>query len=271
MSWRGVVRTAINPMSGLTADVNPVGWTLTVEVWASYAVFCLVVVASQTARRFRLAAYALLFGLARASTFSVEEYGYLQFFVLGMACADTEPGLRAFATRARRAMPRHTAHAIAALVVAGLCAKPPVGLGAIDAIVPPWMNKVVNITLTGGWSAVLAIVVFLVVLVASAPQRLLSTRFPAFLGRISVGLYIVHFPILCTLGSHLLLLLRNDYGLPIGQSKVLAALAAALCSIVVGDLYSRVFDAQAIAVSKAMVRWLEMHGDPDAKPRCEQS
>ncbi|WP_459618604.1 acyltransferase family protein [Bordetella sp. 2513F-2] len=98
---------------------------------------------------------------------------------------------------------------------------------------------------------VAAILVFLGVLLVPAVRRMLAQPVPAWLGGISFSLYLVHFPILFTLGAATFVMLQPQAGyLP---AAALTALVYGFATTVVAIVFARTVDRPAILLAR---RWV---------------
>lgn len=264
----------INPLMCLTDKYNPVAWSLFVELWGSIAAFCIVIATSQLATLGRIVFGVAIVVLSRLSALGNGDsvtYGYLGFFAIGVLFADFEPKLIAALGGGRRTTPiQYAAHYGAWALAIALCAIPHYALfHGEPTLLPKPAAMVVKAAVMGGPSGALAILVFAIVLLSHAAKDLLSKRMPAYLGRISVGLYLVHMPILYSLGcsivSH-----HSQLGLDFDLSRQLAACAVVMASLGVGHAYSVLFDDFAVNVSRRLGQLLRgnLRG---ATPNCARS
>ncbi|OYW12052.1 MAG: acyltransferase [Acidiphilium sp. 37-67-22] len=93
-----------------------------------------------------------------------------------------------------------------------------------------------------------AILIFLGVLNLPRAQALLERRLPQFLGRISFSLYLVHFPVMATLGCGVFITLAPRFGAVAGCLGALAVGLAATLPIAV--LFERHVDRLAVRLSR---------------------
>jgi peptidoglycan/LPS O-acetylase OafA/YrhL len=87
-------------------------------------------------------------------------------------------------------------------------------------------------------------------------QSYLSTNLAKFLGDISFALYLVHFPILLTVGSWIVLLATSN-GAQYGFAVLLAFTASVSLSVAVAYLLSKSVDQAAIAASRSICRSID--------------
>jgi peptidoglycan/LPS O-acetylase OafA/YrhL len=255
-SPRDVGLVLLNPIMCLTDQYNPVAWSLFVELWGSIAAFCIVIVTSQLKPLGRLAACAAIVILSRLASLGNGDnvtYGYLGFFAIGVAFADFEPRILEAVEKVPRGRVWRAASTAGLIVlVMLLCAIPHYALfHGQPTLLPRYGAVALKLAVMGGPSGVLALVVFAIVLASRSAQSILSTSIPAFLGRISVGLYLVHMPILFSLGcwivSH-----HHTFDMSLAWGRAFAAIAVIALSLVLGHVYSIVFDDRAVAISRRL-------------------
>jgi len=70
-----------------------------------------------------------------------------------------------------------------------------------------------------------------------------SSKVPYWLGKVSFGVYLIHWPIICSLASYMLL---NNHTV---QGKVLASIAAIVLVLVGGHFFTKYVDRNAIVYS----------------------
>jgi peptidoglycan/LPS O-acetylase OafA/YrhL len=82
---------------------------------------------------------------------------------------------------------------------------------------------------------------------ASAPAaRLLSTRIPVYLGKISFGSYLIHWPIVCSFSYWFMYILKVKYGIEFQLASLLTYAASLVVIFVASDLFERFVDKPAI-------------------------
>ncbi|MGV4796112.1 acyltransferase family protein [Rhizobium sp. F40D2] len=88
-------------------------------------------------------------------------------------------------------------------------------------------------------------------------QGLLSDRFPQFLGRISFALYLIHFPILLTVGSWIVLSMTG-LGIPYGVTALVAFFATTCITTLIAIVISKTVDHWSIALSGSVAKKLDL-------------
>jgi peptidoglycan/LPS O-acetylase OafA/YrhL len=93
---------------------------------------------------------------------------------------------------------------------------------------------------------------------AAAPgiQALLKTRWLVFLGRVSFMLYLVHMPVVCSLGCGLYVALCRELGWPHDAGAGLAALASVVGAFVVAWVFCVLVDGPTLALTRRLDSWL---------------
>jgi len=101
---------------------------------------------------------------------------------------------------------------------------------------------------------------------AAAPgiQALLQTRPLVFLGRVSFMLYLVHMPVICSLGCGLYVLLCGEAGWTHDTGAALAALAALVGSLAVAWVFCLLVDVPTMALTRRLESWLFRPADGDS-------
>jgi peptidoglycan/LPS O-acetylase OafA/YrhL len=104
-----------------------------------------------------------------------------------------------------------------------------------------------------------AILIFIAILNLPVAQTILSARLPQWLGRISFSLYLLHFPIMATLGCSLFVATAPQIGI---IAATLLAMAVGLpITLIVAALFERWVDRGAVRLSHR-VRWLQFAPAP---------
>lgn len=255
-SPRDVVRLLGSPLASISGDFIVVGWTLWVELWASYVLFVVVLSLFSLPRSSRALAYAALFVFARIGLGTPSQVGWLSYFILGMALADNENLITAFLERigGRFRIPVFGGLLVTFVVFACI---PSYAWAEGAHVVPRWACKAASIPFVSGPSGLAGVVMFLLVVFWRPARFVMSLRPMLYLGQISVGLYLVHIPIICSVSSSLAVWCRQ---LPVSTiNAVLWGIAAAtiVVSIFVGHVYSQVFDQLAISWSRRVGKYVK--------------
>jgi peptidoglycan/LPS O-acetylase OafA/YrhL len=253
-SAQQLAKAAIDPLVGLTAQFNEVGWSLYVELWASYATYCIVVATGALSRRHRAWILTLVAGLLVVASRNVENaaVGYLVFFVCGIFCADNEEALRQRLWLNRGIVGRFALWTSIAAVFLMVASVPHHSILRKESIVPGVVVSAMDGILVGGPSAVLGIMAFVAALVVPPLATALATRVPRYLGRISVGLYLIHLPVIAVVGGSLVLWAAAGGSAPGDFTKAWIAGLVAILAVLGGHLYSAVFDDWAVRSSRVV-------------------
>lgn len=254
-SPRDVVRLIGSPLASISGDFIVVGWTLWVELWASYVLFIVVLSLFSLPRSSRALAYATLFVFARIGLGTPSQVGWLSYFILGMAIADNESLITSFLDSIGGRFRLLVFGGLLATLIVFACI-PSYAWAEGNHVVPRWACKAASIPFVSGPSGLAGVVAFLLV-VLWRPARFVMSLWPMlYLGHISVGLYLVHIPIICSASSCLAVWCRQ---LPAGTiNAALWGIAAATVgiSIIGGHIYSQVFDRLAIHWSRRVGKYV---------------
>lgn len=223
----------IGAFLGPTPPHDPVLWTIRIEFAGSVLVFALALLLP--AGRLRLV-MALLTGIVLAllppAWRNIGWIGnYCALFALGIALHD---GLRLDHQR-NGARHSHWRDAFGfTLLALGLVLYPLLGLRVYDvAAVPPVIGEGM---LLGG-SQLRAVLVVMGVLLSPSLQHVLSNSLSAFLGRISFGLYLLHAPLIWSVGG----LAYFPLAEPLGHwpAALLGSVSVTALSLVMATLFQR--------------------------------
>ena len=254
-SWRDVMRLLGSPLASLSGDFIVVGWTLWVELWASYVLFIILVSLVALPRKVRIQAYALLFVLARIGLGKASQIGWLSYFILGMAVADNESWIKSACERLSSNGRFLLVFGFLATFAAFACV-PSYAWGEGNQMVPAWACRAASFPFVSGPSGLAGVLAFMLVAFWQPAQRLMSLRPMLYLGKISVGLYLVHIPIICVFSSAIAEWCSQFPAGQVDRAMWGIALATVAMSIVAGHFYSMVFDQLAIAVSRSTGRYV---------------
>lgn len=224
----------INAFVGPTPAHDPVLWTIRIEFAGSLLVFALAL--ALPAGRTRLLA-ALAIGIALAllpsdwpAKLPVGWIGnYCALFALGIVLHEI---MRMDYLSGKQPGEWRDAFGLT-LIMLGLCLYPLFGIHVYDpAATPPDINQPIL-----GGSQLRAALIVTGVLLSPTLQQFLANTVSAFLGRISFGLYLLHAPLIWSVGGLTYLPLAEDYG------HVTAALVASGIVIVASLSISALFHA----------------------------
>jgi len=253
-SAKELVKATLDPLVGLTARFNEVGWTLFIELWASYATYAIVVATGAFSRRQRASVLAVIAGLFMLASRTPENaaVGYVVFFICGIACADNEEHLRDALWGKRSLGGRILLWTPFVCLFLAMASVPHHSALRKESMVPASMVTVLDGVFVGGPSAVLGVMAFMAAVVVPPLATALATRLPRYLGRISVGLYLIHLPVIAVVGSFLVLWNSSACSPPGDAAKSWIALVVAIVAIVGGQIYSAVFDNWAVRTSRTV-------------------
>ncbi len=254
-AWQDVMRLLASPLASLSGEYIVVGWTLWVELWASYVLFILLLSVFALPQRLRNQVYAVLFVLSRIGLGKASQIGWLSYFILGMAIADNESWIKpAYAGLSDRV--RLLVNACFLAIFTAFACIPCYAWAEGDQALPVWVCKAASIPFVSGPSGLTGVLAFLLVALWGPAQKAMSQRPMRYLGNISVGLYLIHIPVICAVSSAFALRCRQ---LPAQQLHLALwgiAVATVAISVIAGHFYSKVFDQFAIAVSRKMGKYV---------------
>lgn len=232
-AWETLLNDALGGWLSGNVRYNGVLWTMPIEVCCSYIVFAL----APFLRRGRTAG-VLLWG-ALAGAIFMATYHWAAYFVVGALLARLKrdaPDLGIAWTRRHR--PVTVAAALVALAIA------------------PWPYfYALAFRLRGAYVELLQLVVVAVIfwlLLTTPPvQRFFGSRPLRFLGRTSFAIYLLHLPLLCSLGSALYLFWSPRVG-PVALF-LLTVPPTIVVLYALGELMSRSVDRIAIDLGKDLL------------------
>jgi len=199
------------------ATYNPVLWTMPIELTGSFLVFGFLAVFGGLRNRW------LLYGICGGLLLGRQQY-YMLDFLIGIAACD----LWVHNQRSwRKSLPLAPALVLLALAI---------------FVVP--------------WKSVTALMVVGVTAATPRLQQLLSGRLLCFLGRISFALYLVHMPILCSLGCGIYLGLCRDLGFAHLAGSLPAAIAVMLGSLAMAWAFYHGVDRPTLAFTRWFDGWM---------------
>lgn len=243
---------ALRPiLSSQTASMDQPFWTLHIEFWGSLLVLALV-----HAR----AASRWLHGAALLAAGALTGAHPLGLFIVGHVAA-----LVLASPRFARIAPSRPA------TVAGLClatagvvvctqARLPLvyGLGRLLLL-----GRIIPVQAYFNWNDELgAVLLFLGLLLAAPLQRVLQSRLLLRLGRLSFPIYLLHWPVMMSLGSAVFLAVLPHAGQIPAALTALAAGSA--LTLALSQAFERWVDAPAVSLSRRLRRALRPPGQPPA-------
>jgi peptidoglycan/LPS O-acetylase OafA/YrhL len=227
---------------------NAVLWTMGVEFSGSFFVLAFLALAGGLRRRW------LVYLVVAAVLHS--HWPYALHFMIGVALCDVY-------VRARRAPRRRHLGGIAgtALLVLGVF---------VGSAAPGWFGERLGVGLAArrlDCQSVGAALVVAVALFCPVWQRVLRLSWLTGLGRVSFSLYLVHQIIICSVGCRLFLLARQAWGWPFPAAAAAAATVAVAVSLAAAWGMTRTVDRWAIALARAVSRFVRGPNRADAKTR----
>ncbi|WP_274363043.1 acyltransferase family protein [Paenibacillus thermotolerans] len=214
---------------------NPVLWTMTYELFGSFMIFGFLLLLGKF--RIRYLAYAALIWYFADS--------YYLGFVLGLLLSDLRNSGRMGALQ-RLNRPWVNVP----LVLAGVYFGSYPYAGTEGTVYEVLALPVANVNLFVFYHIVGSFLLMIALLNSGSMQRLFGSRLFAYLGKISFSLYLVHFTIICSFSSFLLLQLRDV--LSYGHNLLLTTLASVVIIFVTAHLMYRFVDAKTV---ETLSRW----------------
>lgn len=216
------------------SSYNPVLWTIKIELIGSFVVFAAALLFSES--KYRWLMYAIL-----ALIFSTSWY---LSFIVGMAIADWVTNYR----NGLKRIPSWLLY-IGGLLGVGLGAFPPTDLsGTIYRfLLIPTLSQTQNLSL---YLAIGAALVILAVIGVPKLNNFFSDQKVAFLGKYTFALYLIHMPVLFTIGAMIFTATYNTIGFH--GASIVAMAGCVLVLVPVVYLFEKYIDAPAIIFSSVL-------------------
>ncbi|MDR9855732.1 acyltransferase [Paenibacillus sp. VCA1] len=225
---------------------NPVLWTMTYELLGSFLIFGFLLTVGRF--KFRIAAYAILVVLLADS--------YYLGFVLGMALSDLK-----FSSRDRLAiLQRPWITPLLLGVGLYLGSYPYVSIENTIYSVLVW--KTPSFSFFVFYHTLGAFFILLALLNSSSLQSLFSRKLFSYLGKVSFSFYLLHFTIICSLGSYIFYQLHPHFSY--GMSVVLTLILTTPFIFALAHLFYRFVDAKTLSV---LGHWSKRIFDPLVRQR----
>ena len=216
-SFRGAIEEGVVGVFARFPRYDPELWTMPTELMGSFLVFASLAIFGHLRNRW-------LLYIVGGSFLHYTYQPHLLEFVFGMALSDA-------ATWNRRTENRSL----------------PLALG-IALFAAGWLLV--------RWQPLAAALMVGAILATSGLQRALGDPRLAWLGRASFGLYLIHTPILGSLGCRVYLILRQQCTLPHDAAGLIAC-AATFATALAGALaFNRFVDGPTLAITKKLDAWL---------------
>jgi peptidoglycan/LPS O-acetylase OafA/YrhL len=90
----------------------------------------------------------------------------------------------------------------------------------------------------------------------AASARILASRLPVYLGKISFSLYLLHWPIICSLSFGMMYLLKVRMGIDYLQALGMTAIGTIILTLGVAHLFEAVIDRPAILIAKVISKYI---------------
>ena len=233
-SLANILPPAMLPTS-IGLALNAPSWTLHVEFWGSMLVLAFSVLWRSLNKWLFWALYASAVLLLGSNHFNLFLFGFLLFHV--------------YANNTIQGKPWHAGIGVA-LIVMGMyvCVVKDVTIVSLALEIlhlVSWFDALSNFH----WqSQVGAMSVFCGVLLSASAQSWFANPLAQWLGKVSFSVYLLHFPILITVGCAVFLLLPGSYAL----ACLASALAGATMTFVLASLFEKYVDRRAVRWSKQL-------------------
>ena len=214
--------------------LNAPSWTLHVEFWGSMLVLLLAMLWRGLDRRLFWAIFSGLLLLTGSSHFSLFMLGFLLFHAYSNNKSIQGNALNAVIGALMIVTGLYICIAKDVVVVSA-------ALSAIRSIT--WMDASSNFH----WqSQVGAMLVFVGVMLSGSGRSFLAMPLAQWLGKVSFSVYLLHFPILLTVGCAVFTLLPDSYAL----ACVLSALVGITLTFFLAALFEKYVDRRSVSLSK---------------------
>lgn len=215
--------------------LNPVLWTLQVELFGSFLVYTILVLFGHLPGRW------IIYGIA--GWWLAKTY-YLSF-IIGLILAD----LLTLGTFAKLPVLLKRLSWLPLVIIGIILGSMP--NGSLDGTIfhffsgwyEPSLEKLRIVVFTAGATSLM-----LAILMSPFLQKLLSSRPSRFMGRISFSLYLTHFLVLGCYSSYLFIT-THLAGWPYGPAIAFNFISGLLITLVVADLFTRLIDEPSIKLS----------------------
>lgn len=228
------------PLQPLTESLNPPLWTLHAEFWGSMLTLAVAQLYRRISRPLFWAIFAVTFILTGTSPFTLFLLGFA-----GYTCRH----------RMLQRTGRITSFLGAVLIAGGVVVSSSIGPGWFDSLLMyasryTWMQAAAGVRVQNEIAAVLLLAG---VVINPAARRLLAHQVPVWLGKISFSVYLIHFPILFTVGYGTFLLVAPH--VPYATSVLIATATGSALTISIAALFERVVDRRAVMLARWAVDW----------------
>ncbi len=225
----------ISPLQSLGISVNPPLWTLHAEFWGSVMTLGVATIYRSIPKK----AFWMLFVIAMLVTGT----SHFTLFLLGFAAYVCRESIfrRAGAVAAFIGI---------ALIVTGVIVGSCLGPQWFDALLLTATKFTLLQAASSGrlQNEIAAVLLLGGVMLNASTRAFLSARLPLWLGKISFSLYLIHFPILFTVGLTLFSAIEQHtgYGVPF----VLTTIATGALTLVLAAIFEKVVDRRAVLFSR---------------------
>jgi peptidoglycan/LPS O-acetylase OafA/YrhL len=212
----------------MTRTLNPVVWSMPVELQGSFAIFAFLVLCGNVRRRPWIYAILAVWFIATKSYFFFD-------FLVGVAACDAWTTLQRRGISTAIAPWMSAGLLLAGLVIGGLR---PEWIAAMTGLhTDPWINFVTTFG---------ALAIIVAAITGNWLQGLLHNAFFVFLGRISFALYLVHMPLICSLACWTYLRLHVGAGWSHDSASLMASGICIVAALGTAAVFYYLFDAPAI-------------------------
>jgi peptidoglycan/LPS O-acetylase OafA/YrhL len=234
----------------LTVAFNPPLWTIHAELWGSMLTIAVALLFKAVSRKIFWSVFLIALLLTGTSFFTL--------FLLGFAAYVSKEKL----VRLKRRGSLVGALLIACgIIVSSTLSQHPFDVALDVANHVAWLNTRAAIRLQFECGAIL---IMLGVCLCHQVRAALSTRLPMWLGKISFSLYLIHFPVIFTVGFTVFNATHSTFDY--GPSAALAMAASVALSLLLAIAFERCIDTRSVRFSRKLPEYMSA-GDRSPLPQ----
>jgi peptidoglycan/LPS O-acetylase OafA/YrhL len=233
----------------LTVSLNPPLWTVHAELWGSMLTIAVALFFKATSRKVFWPVFVIALFLTGTS--------FCTLFLLGFAAYVGRANLLQLQSRSASLV--GVILITCGIVVSSMLGQQPFDTALNIASRVTWLNTRAGVRLQFECAAVL---IMLGVSLSHRAQAVLSTRLPVLLGKISFSLYLIHFPIIFTVGFAVFNRLSPtfDYGVSVACAMVVSMTLSLMLAI----LFERYIDQNSVRFSRQFADYMNRSPKSDS-------